>query len=193
MRSDRGERVLARLIYLTRGFATVVDDDDFGWLSAFEWRAVRHRDAYYAERTVKEPRSDGTVRYSCRQMQREILDPERAVPRHILADHIDRDTLNNQRYNLRLADYSTSNLNRGLPNRANPRNTTGYRWVLRTTPPGAFRVMVRRMEGGRKVLYTAGRDFADVHEAAAAANEIAVRVFGPDAVLNVIRRDDGVC
>lgn len=116
-------------------------------------------------------------------MQRDILDPDMVLPRNVLVDHRSGETLDNRRTNLRVASYSTSNLHRSLPKN----NTTGYRWV-RLRKNGRFRVMVVVNENGVRRHYGAGRFFTCKHDAAEAANEVALRVFGPEAVLNIIDR-----
>lgn len=172
-------------IPLTGGGITVVDDADLGWLSRHAWRAhLAHTGAYYA--AAHFPRKGGAG-VSTRQMQRVILDPGWLLPRSTLVDHINGDTLDNRRDNLRLAGYSLSNLNRSLPTK----NTTGYRWVFRNKLTGKYYVQVRNnAPDGSRILRTAGRHFATAKEAALAANEIAWRAFGPDAVLNEVESDD---
>jgi hypothetical protein len=174
---------MAKEIPLTRGFVTIVDDEDFEWASQFSWTAVKGRkDCYYAGRVAKVIRPDGTFRHTGRQMQRDLLDPEMKLARSVLVDHRDKDTLNNQRHNLRLVDYSLSNRNRSLFKN----NTTGYRWVQYRSDQNQFFFQIK----ARGRVHRAGRMFSDPHSAAEAANELAVKLFGEDAkpMLNLIRR-----
>lgn len=174
---------MAKEIYLTRGFVTVVDDEDFEWASRFSWSAVRGRNnCFYANRHAKVLRPDGSLGKTSRQMQRDLLDPEMKLPRSTLVDHRDKDTLNNQRYNLRLVDFSTSNRNRAHFRN----NTTGYRWVFFDRGLGRFYVQVKV----RGRVHLGGR-FDDRHLAAQAANELAIKLVGSDAVLNVVGKPHG--
>ena len=80
-----------KLIQLSQGMATKVDDADFGWLSQWKWHAHKSRGGYYATRTVRHGKQFETIR-----MHRLIM----KTPPGMETDHGDMDTLNNQRYNL---------------------------------------------------------------------------------------------
>jgi hypothetical protein len=106
-------------IALTKGQITLVDDADYARLNHWRWSA-RHdkrNQTYYAKRETSVGNKSITV-----LMARQILgltDPK------VFADHIDGDTLNNQRYNLRPAIRSQSQINRGRQNN----NTSGFKGV----------------------------------------------------------------
>lgn len=88
-----------KLIKLTQGKVTMVDDADYDWLNQYKWCAAKNRDAiFYA------------VNKKLGRMHRFILGLVKGE-NTILGDHRDRDTLNNQRYNLRIADYSNNAMN----------------------------------------------------------------------------------
>lgn len=94
---------------LTQGQVTIVDDDDFERLSKNKWQARRDKDrGFYAERMEyaghKTPYRIG--------MAREILGLGRGDPR--IADHINGDTLDNRKCNLRIVDHSQNMQNRKL-------------------------------------------------------------------------------
>lgn len=106
---------MTKEIALTRGYVALVDDEDYERLSQFRWYPVKGRKgAIYASRTVS---PDEGLGVRTRQMQRDVLDPKGVVPRTSLADHIDRQTLDNRRSNLRWASYSQSNINRSGQNK----------------------------------------------------------------------------
>ena len=89
-----------------------------------------------------------------------------------VVDHINHDTLNNQRCNLRLATHSESNANRRMP-----RGRSRYRgvWVQGKRFHASIRV--------RGVRYHLGSYRGKV-EAARAYDRAAIASFGPFAVLN---------
>lgn len=160
------------LIPLTRGLSTIVDEEDYEWLSQFSWSAVLGRNGcHYASRAASLRRDDGTVRRFTRQMQRDILDPAMALPRSVKADHRNGDTLDNRRDNLRLADDSTSNVNRALFKS----NTSGHRNVY-LTGCGLYRVQVR----AREKRYSGGY-YTDFRAACEAADLLAKSLQGKEA------------
>ena len=77
-------------IALTRGLFAVVDPDDFGWLSQWKWNARKSGARFYASRTS-----------AAILMHREIL--RRQCLTFQIVDHINGDTLDNRKTNLRPA------------------------------------------------------------------------------------------
>lgn len=93
-------------IKLSQGKTALVDDADYGALSSFKWFAImigKTCKTWYAVRN-KPPKDGLGIIY----MHREILNPDGKT----LVDHIDRNGLNNQRNNLRIATRSENNANR---------------------------------------------------------------------------------
>ncbi len=94
-----------KLIPLTRGLFTKVDDEDYDWLNQWKWFAKKSNGGFYACRTIRL----GYKKRGNQLMHRLILglnNPE------IQGDHIDHDTLNNQRSNLRKCTNSENRRNR---------------------------------------------------------------------------------
>lgn len=91
-------------IILTQGKVALVDDEDFEYLNQWKWRAQKGRDTYYAVRFQWVNGRDTKI-----SMHRLILS---LVDKSILCDHRDRNGLNNQKYNLRIASYSGNGSNR---------------------------------------------------------------------------------
>jgi hypothetical protein len=88
-----------KLIPLSKNKFAKVDDDMFDFLMRWKW----HYDGKYARRHT--PRADG--KQGNIQMHRVIA---QADPR-VFIDHKNGDTLDNQRYNLRISNHSTNAMN----------------------------------------------------------------------------------
>lgn len=100
-------------IKLSQGKFTLVDDDDFKWLSEWKWYfnkgyAVRNSSYILGKRITL-------------FMHREIL----RVPVEMFTDHIDGDELNNRRGNLRICTKSENARNRKILSI----NASGYKGV----------------------------------------------------------------
>ena len=89
-------------IKLTQGFIAQVDDEDFEYLSCFNWFVDKGKYTYYAARRISSPRK---IKY---YMHRVIM----KTPNNLQVDHIDRNGLNNQKYNLRNCNNSQNNMNK---------------------------------------------------------------------------------
>jgi hypothetical protein len=98
-------------IILTQGKVAIVDDDDYEWLNRLKWRY----NTGYAGRTIGSRKNQKSV-----YMHRLILQ----VPDGLETDHINHDTLDNRKENLRICTRSENNCNR-----ANKRNTSGFHGV----------------------------------------------------------------
>ncbi len=96
-----------REIKLTQNKFALVDDSDFEWLNQWEWYALKDSNMFYAYRHVTINKKQTIV-----AMHREILRLEHKDGKQI--DHIDRNGLNNQRFNLRLCDYRQNQANQIL-------------------------------------------------------------------------------
>lgn len=112
-----------REIPLTRNQVTLVDERDFESLNAYKWHAAwyAHTQSFYAQRNER-----GTCGRRRRvAMQRSVLGLDFGDRR--LADHIDGNTLDNRRSNLRIVTPSQNAIN----SRERKNNTTGFRGVYR--------------------------------------------------------------
>jgi hypothetical protein len=119
-------------IPLTRGYETLVDDEDYEDLAACKWYAdVTPRGYVYAKRTV---RANGR-RYGVK-MHRAILGANDG--KHV--DHANRDTLDNRRSNLRFATRSENTANSAK--RSN--NTSGYKGVTWHVQRGKWRAQIAK-------------------------------------------------
>jgi hypothetical protein len=154
---------MAKEIVLQNGGSALVDDDDYDDLN--RWRWYRHPRGYaYRQTKIKGVRA--TV-----YMHRIIL----AAPKGIGVDHIDGDTANNQRSNLRLATQSQNMANGG----ARKNGSSRYKGVCRRTGETKWTAAIRK--DGRS--YQIGM-FADEVDAARAYDAAAREMFGEFARVN---------
>lgn len=86
-------------IKLTQGKVALVDDEDFDYLNQWKWFAKKSGNNFYASRGVFSGKysKGGHPIATTFQMHRELMQ----TSDNMLCDHADRDTLNNQKYNLR--------------------------------------------------------------------------------------------
>lgn len=91
-------------ITLTRGLVTKVSDEDFPFLSQFKWQAVQASNTtFYARRSVRQGKKMTYI-----LMHRIVAQ----TPSGLVTDHINHDTLDNTRGNLRNVSQQVNLLNR---------------------------------------------------------------------------------
>jgi AP2 domain/HNH endonuclease len=100
---------------LTRGQFTLVDDEDFEGLMQWKWHIFYSRNNAYARRNVNRPKVRAIF------MHRQIL----GVSGGCYVDHINGDSLDNRRANLRPCTTSQNICNRGKTRK----NTSGFKGV----------------------------------------------------------------
>ena len=109
-------------IELTQNQFALVDDEDFDELSKMSWHAWYNKngDSFYAHHSVYKGRgkNPGVIRMHRYLMK--IKNPK------IKIDHIDGNTLNNQKHNLRVCESHQNNTN---TRELRSDNSTGYRGV----------------------------------------------------------------
>lgn len=153
-----------REIPLTQGKVAIVDDDDFEELNKFKWYANANgfKGRVYAVRSSKK-----RIR-----MHRQIM----GFPERMDIDHINGNTLDNRKSNLRIATRSQNLMNSGV----GARNTSGYKGVSPSGRPSApFLAQVVVMQKAKNL----GR-FRSAEEAARAYDKAAKELFGEFARLN---------
>jgi hypothetical protein len=166
-----------KLIPLTQGQFAKVDDSDYEWLMQWKWQAAwdRKSRSFYAIRTASV--AGGKPKKTIR-MARAIIGPE-CGPR---VDHVDHDTLNNQRYNLRSCTATQNRANDSL--RCN--NTSGFKGVGKSQDGKHWRADI---SVNRRHIYLG--QFESKEEAALVYDNKAREVRGEFAALNLPR--DGEC
>jgi len=150
-----------KIIKLTQGFKTLVDDEDYDKLLEYSWHVHRGRNTRYAVRSSH----NKTIR-----MHREIL---RVSPDERI-DHINRNGLDNRRCNLRVCTRSQNHQNMLMPPHSS--RFKGVSWNKWTEK------WESRIKANGKNIFL-GR-FDDEQEAARAYNEAALKYFGEFALVN---------
>ena len=103
-------------ILLARGKVALVDDRDYGYLMQWKWYAHKSYDAFYVRRNIPVNGKEKDKR-----MHRIIM----CVPKGMFVDHINHNTLDNRRENLRICTQSQNSHNAVL----STRNSSGYKGV----------------------------------------------------------------
>jgi hypothetical protein len=119
-------------IPLTQGKVAIVSDEDYDFLMQFKWYVANIKGEWRAMRASRKPNRERTVQY----MHRVIV--ERMGIKAPTTDHIDRDTLNNRRENLRGATSSQNGHNQGIAKN----NTSGYTGVCWNKREGRWQAVV---------------------------------------------------
>lgn len=122
-------------IKLTQGQVAVVSESDYAELSSYKWHAVKCSGRWYARRGQKQGKKTIAV-YMHRHLLRDELTDEQVV------DHINGDSLDNSRPNLRATSTAQNNLN----SRRVPKSNCGARGVH--LQRGAFVVRIAGEYGG---------------------------------------------
>lgn len=160
---------MTREITLTRGMVALVDDADFEGLSRYRWTLSDREGGGYARRSGRS--SEGESPRGCVYMHRQIMGAK--ADQQI--DHINHDTLDNRRSNLRFCTQSQ--------NRANGRWRTaksGFRGVY---PAGErSRKWGAKIKANKQVVRLG--TFALAVDAARAFDRAARKYHGEFAILN---------
>jgi hypothetical protein len=155
-------------IATSNGFTVKLDAEDLPKVAGYRWHAAEtHKcnvSKFYAMRA-----SCGKTTYLHR-----IIAGAKAGD---IVDHINGDSLDNRKANLRIVDASANAANRTSV------NSTGYRGVS-ARPSGKYRAVVQRY--GRR--YSSGPHNSAL-DAAQAYDRIAMEVYGDLAVLNFPRAE----
>jgi len=159
-----------KIIELTQGKVTIVDDEDFEYLNQFKWYAMeKRRGDFYALRGRRRSEKGSRQIY----MAREIMNN----PKGLLVDHRDHNTLDNRKENLRICTKAENCRNQRKQNGCSSVHK-GVSWHIRRKKwQGKIKV-------NGKTIYLGF--FVDEDDAARAYNASARKYFGFYACLNVI-------
>lgn len=155
-----------RKIELTQGYFALVDAEDFELVSKFSWHASVQRGKVYADGITGKRPNRKRIR-----MHRMIMQ----CPPDMLVDHIDGNSLNNQKSNLRLCN-----------NTENVRNQAGHR-----DRAGKFKGVIFQKERNKycaklsfngKLVYS--KRYSNEVDAAKAYDMLARKYFGEFARTN---------
>lgn len=157
-------------IKLSQQQITLVDDEDYEYLNQWIWCSYFSpiTKTFYAMRNSK------TNKYGKRiniYMSREIMN----TPEKLHCDHIDHDTLNNQKYNLRNCEFKDNMKNKRLYKNS----TTLYKGVIFDKESQKYRSRIGL--NGKKIHI--GR-FDSIIDAAMAYDKKAIEIYGEFACTN---------
>ena len=157
-------------IQLTQGKVALVDDEDFEYLNQWKWQANKKKSKkFYAWRGKK---IDG--RYRMIYLHRFLL---KLTDKKIFVDHVNMDTLDNRKENLRICTHSQNQMNKNK----NSRNSLGYKGITYDKRVNRYYASITL---DKKTFYLGG--YIDPIDAAKAYNKAAIKFFGEFAKLNEI-------
>jgi hypothetical protein len=161
-----------KYIELTQGYRALVDAADYEEINKYKWSCIVYRGYQpYATTTIYLNKNKSLhIR-----MHRMIMNP----PTNMEVDHINQDTLDNRRQNLRICNHQQNSCNTKVPR-------------ARTKPGKVYKGINQRASGrwqakvySKGVQYNVG-DYDTPEEAALAYNEAAKIHHGEYALLNEV-------
>jgi hypothetical protein len=162
---------MAKEIKLTQGKVAIVDDDMYDYLNQWKWcLRPTGNGIFYAIRGFRNRKKSKVKSIS---MHRQIMNPDKGY----VIDHIDGNTLNNQKINLRICTQSQNCSNQKI----SIKNTTGFKGVRFNKINNKY---YSKITVNRKNIYLGG--FIDPIDAARAYNAAALKYHGEFANLNKI-------
>jgi hypothetical protein len=90
-----------KYIPLTQGQNAIVDDEDFEYLNQWKWFIFNSRGILYVMRREYHKRINGKQKYQNIFMHRLLMNP----PKNMVIDHLNRNSLDNRKVNLRICTH----------------------------------------------------------------------------------------
>lgn len=157
-----------KIIPLTKGYFTYVDDEDYDELVKYRWNAKTNKSHSIVRASWTKCGKNGErIQIYMHRLTLGLTDPK------VLCDHIDLNPLNNQRKNLRVATKQQNNVN--MP----PFGKSKYKGV--THYGKKFKAQICTF--GQRIALGI---FASEIDAAVAYNEAATKYHGEFAYLNQV-------
>lgn len=158
-----------KTIHLTQNKVAIVDDEDFELLSKHKWCASYSKamSSYYALTNIR----NDLGKYRTVKMHRMVM----MVSGKEMIDHINHDTLDNRKCNLRIC-LSSNNQHNG---KIRSDNTSSYKGVILNKKSGRWRSRI--MYNGKRIHLGY---FDTPLEAAYAYDNAAIEMFGEFALTN---------
>lgn len=143
-----------------------IDDEDFEKISKYKWYADKRKNGFIYIKSTDAKRI---------YLHKLIL----GIPKHsaFCVDHVDRNTCNNKKSNLRKASYTENCINKSIQSN----NTSGYRGVYWAAHANKWRAQIEKYGKIFRLGY-----FSTPESAAKAYNEKAKELFGEFVVLNTL-------
>lgn len=160
---------LMKEIQLTQGKVALVDDEMYEYLNQFKWYANNMHGKFYAVRNHRENKGK-QIKIP---MHRLIIKPDK----YMVIDHLDGNSLNNQKNNLRICNHIQNSMNRIIY----INNKSGFKGVYWNKPSAKWMAYI---SFGNKMLYLGL--FINPKDAARAYNNAAIKYHGEFANLNKI-------
>lgn len=161
-----------RRIKLTRGKNAIVDVEDFERLNQYKWHCTHYG---YAKRAV--PNRTGKGRRQVAVYMHKMVCP---APDGMIVDHINRNSLDNRKVNLRAATQRQNVWNRKFNRKRGKSRYNGIRW-----DKNREKWQVRLTINGRRESFGY---YADEIEAAKAYDRVAKKYRGEYAFLNFAKK-----
>lgn len=157
---------------LTRGMWSLIDEEDAERLSVFAWRIVGNPCSWYAARTPRPWENRGTTTL---RLTYEILNMNPSPG--VVIDHIDGNTLDNRKSNLRICTQADNQHNRRKNSGSQTSKYKGVHLTKRVKKPWTAQIGI----SGRTQYIGI---FETAEDAARAYDRRAMLAFGPYALLN---------
>ena len=161
-----------KTIPLTRGYFTKVDDDDYEKFAIYRWYASTGINKKYIR-----PRRGYWIKGKLIKvwLHREIMNAKKGI----YVDHINNDTLDNRKCNLRLCTKGENNHNRVINNNS----TSGYKGVTWKKDAKKWVAQIQIIKDKKRKGIQLGY-FITKEDAAKAYDKAALKYFGKFAKIN---------